>query len=109
MPPAKRQAKTEKNGSTKKRAKKPAKESSESESDFEADTHGLTSANGDGGAIVEESGDDVVYPTTEGYVGRLVVSGATNWDLVGRKELPKTVKNAPLPGSGKFEVAFELF
>lgn len=99
MPPKKR---TTKNGNSNNRRKKAKAESSDSE--FDSDNGDMAAAlaasqNGD----EHENGviDESMYPKLETFPGRLVVCGGTNWDLIGRKELPKNVKNPPSATSGK--------
>lgn len=51
-------------------------------------------------STIDDNGD-VTYPKPNDLKGRLLVCGATNWDLIGRKELPKNAKNAPNASNGR--------
>lgn len=92
MPPKKRPAK---NGNNK---RKKAKAES-SDSDFDSDNGDMAAAivaSQNGGDEAENGTiDESMYPKLEAPPGRLVVCGGTNWDLIGRKELPKNAKNPP--------------
>ncbi len=93
---------------TKRRKKAPAKKAAaSSDSDFDSD---IDNGNGHapaevvddtGDTAVDEAVDESLYPKEPAVVGRLLISGGTNWDLVGRKELPKSAKNAPNMCTGK--------
>ncbi|XP_005090313.3 protein RCC2 [Aplysia californica] len=102
MPPKKRAGDAESNGST----KKPRTDEVNSEgSDVEDDTETGDATVGDGTKDVENSGTEKPSENeeTEGSVsykieapmlsGELLFCGASNWDLVGRKALPKGMKN----------------
>lgn len=97
---------------TKRRKKAPAKAAPSSDSEFDSD---VDNGNGNHAEVVDGSGDTAVdevvdeslYPKEPAIVGRLLISGGTNWDLVGRKELPKSAKNAPNACTGKL-VAVKL-
>lgn len=91
---------------SKRRKKAPAKAAASSDSEFDSD---VDNGNGNHAEVIDESGDTAVdeavdeslYPKESAIIGRLLISGGTNWDLVGRKELPKSAKNAPNACTGK--------
>ena len=107
MPPKKRTKGKPKSGDNSKRKRKKSFTSSD---DYESDT----GAKGDNPFkdnnhnnnqhLDEDNGvsaeDQALMPTLPALAGRLIVSGGTNWDLIGRKELPKAVKNSPQINSG---------
>ncbi|KAI7697510.1 Protein RCC2 -like protein [Sarcoptes scabiei] len=81
----KRRAKPEQTASKKSRTSL----SSDSEEEFESQS--VKTSNGNE-IDVPESSDQ--FPKADDIIGRLLVCGGTNWDLIGRKELPKQAKNA---------------
>lgn len=98
MPPKKRIADGEAVPSAKPRnnKRKKAKDvDSGSDDDFD-----LAGDNGKVEAIEtfdEKNLDESMLPKELGFSGRLLVAGGTNWDLIGRKEIPKNSKDTPAP------------
>lgn len=103
MPP-KRQLKTPKNETTKRKKKAPVAASSDSEFDSDYDNgngNGISKPDVEEKDFTDENVDASMYPKPLDILGRLVIAGGTNWDLTGRKELPKAAKNAPNMCTGK--------
>ena len=112
MPPKKRATKGSGRGDNK--TKKKRKKSFSSSDDFDdsdsgtakigdnnnhfKDNHNNSQHLDDDNGVTPE--DLALMPKLSPVAGRLLVCGGTNWDLIGRKELPKAAKNAPQSGSG---------
>ena len=116
MPPKKQ---TKRKGATGDKNKRKRKKSFTSSDEFDSD--GGTATAGDNSHlkdIINHNMDDdngvsvedlALMPKLSETVGRLLVCGGTNWDLIGRKELPKAAKNAPSTGSGQNSFRFNCF
>ena len=112
MPPKKRTKGKAKNGDNSKKRKK--RQSFSSSDDYESDSGAKSSDNNvfkdnnhnNNQHLDEDNGtdtaaeDQALMPILPEVSGRLLVCGGTNWDLIGRKELPKAAKNAPQTNSG---------
>lgn len=74
-------------------------------SDSEVDSD-IDELNGDNQVVTLEDLDDgdtaaaSDLPKWNGIKGRLLICGGTNWDLIGRKELPKNAKNSSNASKG---------
>lgn len=79
-------------------SKKARPSSSGEDSDKESND---TSPTENGQEKNNDAGDQRIeqFPKLDNAAGRLLVCGGTNWDLIGRKELPK--KNPPNTSTGK--------
>lgn len=89
MPPKKRNTESKGNSQTKRRKKQ-----NDVIEEFEEDSGGELDTTNNGTET-----DETYDVTLEGSMlnGELLISGGTNWDLVGRKSLPKGAKNAGGP------------
>lgn len=108
MPPQKRQNKS--NKTENKRKKKKPVQSSDSEFDSDVDNgNGIMKPSEivDEGDFVDENNDESLWPKASPVVGRLLVCGGTNWDLIGRKMLPKSVKDDPNASNGMCSILFD--
>lgn len=126
MPPKKRGRKNADNGAAKKRRPKKAPSSSDSfDSGSDHEEGNGTQANNqhlndghpdnDAASKIDDSGDNVaLHPQVPTLTGRLLVCGGTNWDMIGRKELPKAAKGGNIaqgknlwsPHTTKWKVKF---
>jgi len=109
MPPKKR-AQKPKNDKNKRRKKKM---SASSDDDFDSDSGAKTGSNdvfndnnhNNHDQHLDDDNNDMtadesLMPPMPQISGRLLVSGGTNWDLIGRKELPKAAKNSAQTSTG---------
>ncbi|OTF73599.1 hypothetical protein BLA29_012470 [Euroglyphus maynei] len=105
MAPKKRTAKSANDSikSTKKSRKQKQSSNLSSDSDLGSDNENFNN-NGNNDTTVEEtstvSSDWCIKP--DDLVGRLIVSGGTNWDLIGRKEVPKSASGTASNGKHFF-------
>lgn len=99
MPPKKRQIKSAKSEAGKKK-KKTVSSDSEFDSDFDNNGNTKPDIEDNNDTFTDENVDESMYPKESGISGRLLVCGGTNWDLIGRKELPKAAKTAPTMSTG---------
>ena len=103
MPPKKRQIKSAAKNEANRKKKKASSSDSEFDSDFDSNDNGNVKHSQTENAadnITDEHIDESMYPKESPTSGRLLVCGGTNWDLIGRKELPKAAKNAPNISNG---------
>jgi hypothetical protein len=116
MPPKKRTTKGKgKSGDNSKKRKKRDSFSSSGD-DFDSDSgakgdgnHSVFKDNNGSNAHLDEDNgtDDVaLQPKLPELSGRLLVCGGTNWDLIGRKELPKAAKNAAQTAPGIITITY---
>lgn len=94
MSPKKRQHKSDQSSNKKSKSQL-------SDSDVESDPGSENNLNGDNDNYDATEDGSVQFPIWDGNKGRLLICGGTNWDLIGRKELPKNAKNAANVSTGK--------
>ncbi|CAG2103028.1 unnamed protein product [Medioppia subpectinata] len=68
---------------------------------FKNNNHNNSHVDEDNGTDATGEQDIALQPKLPELVGRLLVCGGTNWDLIGRKELPKAAKTAAQQAPGK--------
>jgi hypothetical protein len=121
MPPKKRST-TRKPKTDNNNKKKRKKRSTSSDEDFDSDsgaknqTNNVFNDNNHNNNSEQQLDDDndstadeALMPSLPQLSGRLLVCGGTNWDLIGRKELPKSAKNSAQTASGLSINSFILF
>lgn len=87
MPPKKRNPESDTPTQTKRRKKK--------QDEFDVDSDEDVENNGNVAASLYEEPESTIDITLEGSMlsGEVLISGGTNWDLIGRNQVPKGMKN----------------